>query len=162
MGKNTKNREGRGRGASAGVIREFSAGGVVFKKTPTQTLFLIIQPKETDRWQFPKGHLDEGESSKEAAVREVKEEGGVSAELVQKLGIQRYFFSMKKDKIFKSVTFFLMEYTTGDPKNHDKEVDEAVFLPFEEAFEKLTFKKDKETLSQAQSLLKQGLQSDLI
>lgn len=162
MGKNTKNREGRGRGASAGVVREFSAGGVVFKKTPTQTLFLIIQPKDTDRWQFPKGHLDEGESSKEASVREVKEEGGISAKIIQKLGIQRYFFSLKKDKIFKTVTFFLMEYLDGDPKNHDKEVEEALFLTFEEAFEKLTFKKDKETLSQAREVLKQGLQSDLI
>lgn len=162
MGKNTKNREGRGRGASTGVIREFSAGGIVFKKTPTQTLFLIIQPKDTDRWQFPKGHLDNGETSKDAAVREVKEEGGISANLIQKLGIQRYFFSLKKERIFKTVTFFLMEYVSGDTKNHDKEVDGAVFLPFDEAFEKLTFKKDKETLNQAKEILKQGIQSDLI
>lgn len=149
-------------------VREFSAGGVVYKQSlpsrgrKAETLWLIVNPAETDRWQFPKGHIEEKESSQNAAIREVAEEGGIEALPIQKIGLQKNFFVWDNAKIFKTVTFFLMKYVSGDPKNHDKEVTEAVFLPFEEAFAKLTFKKDKETLMKAKELLESGIQENLI
>lgn len=73
------------------ITREFSAGGVVYKKEVTKTTFLIIKPSGSNRWQLPKGIIDEGESSKDAAVREVREEGGVEVELLEKLGTSQYF-----------------------------------------------------------------------
>lgn len=165
MGKDTQIRGKGRRGATNRVLREFSAGGVVFRAhggKASNYLFLIIQPKDTDRWQFPKGHLDNGESSESAALREVLEEGGVSARIIQKIGVQQYFFIWDKKRIFKTVTFFLMQYVDGDPKKHDNEVQEAVFLSFEESLEKLTFAKDKNILKKAKALLEGEIQPTLI
>lgn len=139
--------------------REFSAGGVVFKN---KTLWLIIKPSGTDRWQLPKGKIDAGESSEKTATREVKEEGGIYAKVIQKIGSEQFFFFFEGNRIFKTVIFYLMEYVSGNPKNHDKEVSESVFFDFNEALEKLTFKNEKEILKKAKELLEQPRQENLI
>lgn len=156
MGKSQKSEK------TGGVKREFSAGGVVFKKDKKGNSWLVVNPKDTNRWQFPKGHIEKGESSESAATREVREEGGVVANPLQKIDIQKYFFVWEKERIFKTVTFFLMEYKIGDPTDHDKEVEESRFVSFEEAFEKLTYDKDKQTLLKAKEVLDSGTQASLI
>lgn len=135
------------------LIREFSAGGVVFKKTPRKILWLIIKHAGTDRWQLPKGLLNEGESSKEAALREVEEEGGVKVRLIDKIGVSQYFYFFKGQRVFKTVTYFLMEYLSDTDDGHDHEVDEAVFLDFEGAIKNLSFERDKEILKKAKDLV---------
>lgn len=149
-------------GKTSKVERAFSAGGVVFKKDAKEFKFLIINPTGTRRWQLPKGLIDDGESSKETAIREIAEEGGVDTEVIVKLGDARYFFVWEGKKIFKTVTFYLMRYTKDTGKGHDKEVDEAVFLPFEKAYGRLTFKDDKKFLQQAKDKIERGLQETLI
>lgn len=156
MGKSQKSKK------VSEVKREFSAGGVVFKKAKKGNLWLIVNPKDTSRWQFPKGHIEKGESSELAAIREVREEGGVVANPLRKIDIQKYFFVWDGERIFKTVTFFLMEYKSGDPVDHDKEVEESRFVSFEEAFGKLTYDKDKQTLLKAKEVLDSGIQSSLI
>jgi len=140
------------RAEEQGALREFSAGGVVFKDGE----WLIIRPAGTKRWQFPKGKIDENESSKEAALREVEEEGGVKVEIVEKIGNSHYFFVLKGKKIFKTVAFYLMKYLGDTKKGHDWEVEKAVFVPYTEALEKLSFKDDREILKKAKKLLDQG------
>ncbi len=115
--------------------------------------WLLINPAGTDRWQFPKGHIDPGESSKATAVREVAEECGVRASLIEKIADQKYFFHWDGAKIFKIVTFYLMKYAGGDTNNHDKEVRQAKFFPLKKALTKLTFKGDKEILKKAKEIL---------
>ncbi len=144
------------------VKRAFSAGGIVFKEEKGENLFLIIKPAGFDRWQLPKGLIDEGETSKDTAVREVEEEGGVEAEILDKLGISSYFFVWEGKRIFKSVTYFLMKYIKDTGKNHDEEVDEVLFVPFKEAYEKLTYKDDKNILEKAKEKIKQGIQENLV
>lgn len=138
-----------GRRKKENVLRAFSAGGVVFKKENNKTFFLLIKPAETDRWQFPKGLIDKGESAQEAAIREVAEEGGVKAEVVEKLGTSSYFFVWEGEKIFKTVTYFLMKYIKDTRDGHGREVDKTLFCLFTEAYEKLTYKGDKNILKQA-------------
>ena len=147
---------------SSRVERAFSAGGIVFKEVSNDFKFLIIKPTGIDRWQLPKGLIDDGETSKETATREVAEEGGVETEIISKLGITKYFFVWEGKKIFKTVTFYLMRYLRDTEKGHDQEVDEAVFLSFDEAYEKLTFKDDKKFLQQAREEIEQGLQERLL
>lgn len=147
---------------SSKTERAFSAGGVVFKKDANEFKFLIIKPAGTERWQLPKGLINNGESSKETAVREIAEEGGVDAEIMTKLGESKYFFVWEGKKIFKTVTFYLMRYIKDTGKGHDEEVDEAVFFPFKEAYGKLTFKDDKGLLKQAKEETERGLQETLI
>lgn len=139
-----------------GILREFSAGGVVYKKEAKKIKWLIVQPTGTNRWQFPKGKIDKNESSKDTALREVEEEGGVRVEIIEKIGDSRYFFILKGKKIFKTVTFYLLKYLGDTKEGHDWEVEETIFVPYKEAFEKLSFKDDKEILKKAKEVLDRG------
>jgi 8-oxo-dGTP pyrophosphatase MutT (NUDIX family) len=142
------------------LVREFSAGGVVFKDKGK--LWLIINPSRTDRWQLPKGQIEKSESSKQAAEREVKEEAGVNARIISKLGEQKYFYVWQGQKIFKTVVYYLMEFVSQTESGHDHEVDEVAFLSFKEAQNKLTFTKDKEFLETAKEELGKGFQENLL
>ena len=147
--------------------REFSAGGIVYRKFPGDKLkpqikWLLIKPAGSDRWQFPKGKIEKGETSKDTAVREVKEEGGIKAKILAKVGTSQYFFVLKRQRIYKNVVFFLMEYVSDADLGYDEEVDEVKFLPFDKAAKQLTFKDDKNLLTKAKELLETGRELSLI
>lgn len=130
--------------------REFSAGGIVFKNSHV----LLTKHSQNKHWSFPKGLIDPGQTSKEAALREVKEEGGVEAEILDKVGYSKYVYFLNGEKIFKVVTYFLMKYKSGSIKDHDWEVEEAGWYEVEDALKQLTFSQDKELLKKALMLLK--------
>lgn len=130
--------------------REFSAGGIVFNKGKV----LLTKHSQNKHWSFPKGLIDPGQTSQEAAIREVKEEGGVEAEIIDKLGYNKYVYTLNGEKIFKIVTYFLMKYLSGDTKDHDWEVEEAGWYPPEDALKQLTFGQDKELLKKALEMRK--------
>ena len=131
------------------VKREFSAGGVVFRREPEGVLWLIVKPKGSEQWRFPKGKIERGENSVRAALREVKEEGGVEARILSKIDNIKYFFVQKGQKIFKTVTFYLMEYIQEAQGGFCWETEEIAWLPFEEAKEKLAFSNEKKILQKA-------------
>ena len=144
--------------------REFSAGGVVYRKLKTQSSKLKIAwlvsrsapsslfPKAV--WRLPKGWINEGASSRETAIREVKEEGGIEAKIVKKIGAITYFYnSSDKGRIFKSVTFYLMEWVKDLAEGFDEETSEIAWLPFDQAHQKLSYQGEKEILKKAQGLL---------
>lgn len=138
--------------------RQFSAGGIVYKKVGKEYQFLLIRNKSmkdpnVDYWGFPKGHLEAGEKSLEAALREVAEETGVEAKMVDKVGVSQYVFSLEGEKVFKSVTIFLMEYVEGEIVHQESEVGEAGWVEYEEALERLSFRKDKDLLTKAWDML---------
>ena len=134
--------------------REFSAGGIVFND---KSQVLVTQHSQNKHWGFPKGLLDHPEQTiEESALREVKEEGGVEAKIVGKVGYSKYIYSFGGEKIFKVVTYFLMEYVSGDIKNHDWEVSDSGWFEPEDAFEQLTFSQDKDLLKRALELRKNG------
>lgn len=126
--------------------REFSAGGIVFND---KGQVLLTQHSQNKHWSFPKGLIDSGQTTEEAALREVREEGGVEAKILDKVGYSKYVYSLKNERIFKIVTYFLMKYISGDPKYHDWEVEEAGWYEPEDAFKRLTFSQDKELLKKA-------------
>ena len=125
--------------------REFSAGGIVLKNGKV----LLTKHSENHHWSFPKGLIDPGQTPPEAAVREVREEGGVEAEILDKVGYNKYVYTLNGEKIFKVVTYFLMKYVSGDPKDHDWEVEEAGWYTPEDALKQLTFSQDKALLKKA-------------
>lgn len=134
--------------------RQFSAGGVVFNKDGQVLLIKnsSMQGKMIDYWGFPKGHVEEGESSEETALREIKEETGIKAKIISKLGDSKYSFTWGEEKIFKVVTIYLMEYLSGDPQDHDWEVSEAKWFDPKEALKILNFFQDKTLLRKALEL----------
>lgn len=125
--------------------REFSAGGIVFNKTKV----LLTKHSQNHHWSFPKGLIDPGQTSEQAALREVKEEGGVEAEILDKVGYSKFIYTLNKEKIFKIVTYYLMKYISGDPKDHDWEMEEAGWYEQDAALKQLTFPQDKELLKKA-------------
>jgi 8-oxo-dGTP diphosphatase len=132
------------------MIRQFSAGGIVFKGDKVLVVKnASIKDKKTAYWGFPKGHLEKGEGSKEAALREVKEETGIEAKISSKLGEVSYIFTQYGERIFKVVTFFLMEYVSGEDKAQLNEVSQINWLSPKDALEILSFKNDKEMLQKA-------------
>lgn len=133
--------------------REFSAGGVCFKKEDGRVFIVIFKPEGRDVWQLPKGWIDKGETSQEAAIREVKEEGGVEGKIIDKIDTQKFFYTFEGERRFKTVNYYLMEYTRGDPSEHDWEAEIAEWVEIDQAIERLTFKGEKEIVKKAKKLL---------
>jgi len=131
---------------------EISAGGVVFKKVADQTLWLITQHSQHKHWGFPKGLVgdeDATESKEIAALREVREEGGVTAKIVNPIPAEAlYKYTFEETLIEKKVYYFLMEYKSGDPKDHDWEVSDAKFVTEDEVRKTLSYKTEKEAFEE--------------
>jgi 8-oxo-dGTP pyrophosphatase MutT (NUDIX family) len=98
---------------------------------------------------LPKGHVDPGETAPEAAEREVREEAGVTVDLVEKLGDVRYWYQRDGQRIAKVVSFFLFDYRSGDVADHDQEVEEARWVPLERALTELTYRGEREMVQRA-------------
>src|SRR5437879_3569040 len=95
--------------------REFSAGGVVVRDHEVAVVVPHKRSQDGERvLALPKGHPDEGETMEQAAAREVREEAGVTAELVEKLGDVRYWYQRSGRRIFKVVSFYRFRYVSGD------------------------------------------------
>ena len=144
---------------------EFSAGGVVYKHEEPQngtrrtTKILVAQHSQHHGWVFPKGLVDPSASSgraetkEEAALREVKEEAGISAKIIKPLTPAIYWYAFQREKIKKTVYYFLMEYVSGDTKDHDFEMENVEWLPINEVENRLTYKSDKEVWKEALAVI---------
>lgn len=133
--------------------RQFSAGGVVCRKKGDKTFWLLGQPKGTDRWQFPKGLIEKGETAPRAALREVKEETGVIGEIIEKIDRVSWWFVEDGEKIFKITTYFLIKARKDTGRIDEKEIERVIWFPFEETKEKLTFESDQKILAKSQEIL---------
>ena len=138
--------------------REFSAGGVVLRDDGM--IAVIVPTRRAAGGQkvlsLPKGHPEDGETGRDAAAREIREETGLEAELVGKLGDVRYFYQRDGRRIAKVVTFYLFAHRGGDFADHDHEVEEALWIPLEEAPERLAYKSEKEIAQTALSRVAPG------
>lgn len=147
--------------------REKSAGAVIFRKENNEIYYLLLH-YEAGHWDFPKGHVEEGESEVETVKREVKEETGIEDIKIIK-GFKewiKYFFrstyGLKKEKrkkaslVFKIVTFYLAETKTKEVKISFEHIGYK-WLPYEQSLEQLTFKKAKEILKKANDFLIKNL-----
>jgi 8-oxo-dGTP pyrophosphatase MutT (NUDIX family) len=116
----------------------------------------VVVPRRDDPGRkpvlaLPKGHIDPGETPQQAAQREVREETGLEAELVEKLGDVRYWYQRGGRRIFKIVTFYLFRYRAGSVEDHDHEIEEARWIPLEEAARELSFPGEREMVAKALS-----------
>jgi 8-oxo-dGTP pyrophosphatase MutT (NUDIX family) len=137
------------------VIREFSAGGVVVRGMQGRPFVVVVRVRD-DILALPKGHPDGRESAAAAARREVREETGVEADLVEKLGDIRYWYARGGARVMKIVAFFLFRYRSGSVADHDHEVEEALWIPLEEAPDRLAYKGEREMAESAMSRLAEG------
>lgn len=135
------------------MIREFSAGGVVVRRFRGRPFLVAVRLKGGRVLALPKGHIDAGETGEQAAQREVREEAGVEAELIEKLGPVRYWYVREGERVLKVVTFFLFRYRSGSVEDHDDEVEGAEWVPLGDAPRLLSYKGEREMAAAALSRL---------
>lgn len=159
------------------MTREISAGGVVVRRAKDGWEMAVIEPQKEASpdagsaagkrksqkvvLALPKGIVDAGETSQETAVREVREETGLTAVPVAKLRDIKYVYVRSwgdKQRVFKIVSFFLLKYESGRIDEIDDamriEVKQALWIPLEGAELKLSYSGEKEVVRLAQEYVK--------
>ena len=130
-----------------------SAGGVLVRDGEVAAIVPVRRAAGGRKvLALPKGHVDPGETPEQAALREVREETGMTGELIEQLGEVRYWYQRGGRKIPKLVTFFLFEYRSGSDADHDTEVEEVRWLPLEDALTELSYKGEREMVERALAL----------
>jgi 8-oxo-dGTP pyrophosphatase MutT (NUDIX family) len=139
------------------VVAELSAGGlVVDRRVPLQRrdelpVALIARRTRTGdlEWILPKGHLEHGESTEEAAVREVEEETGIRSRVIEPLGTIQYWFVYSGHRVHKTVHHFLLDAVGGQLSSSDIEVDQVEWVPLREAPHRMRYADERDLVEQA-------------
>jgi 8-oxo-dGTP diphosphatase len=128
---------------------EHSAGGAVISFRNEVPHVALIATRRRTRWGLPKGAVSTGETPEQAALREVLEETGLTAEIVKPLDSIEYFFRAGDTLIHKQVDFFLMRYLSGELTPQLSEVDDVEWVPLPEAIERASFESERKLLEMA-------------
>jgi 8-oxo-dGTP pyrophosphatase MutT (NUDIX family) len=128
------------------IVFEFSAGGVVLDQHGRVLLIRARDLRNRPVWTLPKGTLNEGETSAQAAVREVREETGYRCEVVRELEVVTYWFQRRDVRIKKTVRWFLMRPLVKEGE-HDHEVDEVAWAESADALGRLRYDSDRRLVS---------------
>lgn len=135
-------------------VEEISAGGVIFRRTEAGPVILLIKDAYRN-WGFPKGHLEQGEDAAQAALREIREETGLT-ELVNHGRIQDidWFFRFRGRLIHKTCTFYLIESPSGEPQpQHDEGITATRWLSHDEALRTLSYANARDVLRSAGTMV---------
>lgn len=130
---------------------EKSCGAVIFTHKDEKTLFLLVKNKRSTHWGFPKGHMEEGETELDTALREVWEETGLTVDLMEDFAATSEYSI--QSRVEKTVKIFLAYSEDPKLKIQQEEIDDAVWLPYEGALHQLKFENDRSILKKAHRFL---------
>ena len=138
-------------------VDEVSAGGLVIDQSGTKGLLigrkdLKDQSGERLLWSLPKGHIEEGETPEQAAIREVQEETGIESEISKALGVIDFWFMAGGKRIHKTVHHYLFKEVGGVLAPQISEVDDVGWFPLEEVVGLLAYPDEKKLISKAGEL----------
>ena len=139
-------------------VDEVSAGGLVIDSTGTKGLLIgRIDHKDASGtrllWSLPKGHIEEGETPEQAAVREVQEETGIESEIAKELGIINFWFMAGGNRIHKTVHHYLFKEIGGKLAPQLTEVDDVGWFPLDEIVELLAYPDEKKLIAKSGDLV---------
>lgn len=139
------------------TIRETSAGGVVYRRDDAGEIEIALAARRTRKgelvWGLAKGGIEDEEAREAAAIREVREEMGLDAEIEADLGSIRYTYVWEETRVRKRVHFYLMRCIGGDVEDHDDEMEEVRWFPLPKARKKAGFRGEREVLDRAKDAL---------
>lgn len=135
---------------------ETSAGGLVVRTedgTPSGALIGRLDRRGRLRWSLPKGHVEQGETTEQAAIREVEEETGISGRITARLGSVEYTFIAQGRRIHKRVHHYLMVAVGGELSDADIEVTEVAWVPLDDLAGRLAYAGERRLARRAVELL---------
>jgi len=141
------------------IVNETSAGGLVCRTVAGAVEGVLIgrlDRKGVLRWLLPKGHVEAGESTGDAAVREVAEETGIAGHIVADLGSLDYWFTFAGRRVHKTVHHYLLEADGGELSAADVEVDEVSWMPLAEVLQRLAYEDERRLAARVPGLLASG------
>jgi len=133
-------------------VNEVSAGGLVVDRLADGAQALLISRYDRRNriiWSFPKGHIEPGENDRQAALREVHEETGIVAEVVERLGEIDFWFTVEGRRIHKTVHHFLMVAVGGELSDSDPEVESVEWVPLDDVHSRLAYSDERSLLRKA-------------
>ena len=138
-------------------VDEVSAGGLVIDLTGMKGLLIgRVDHKVAGRrrllWSLPKGHIEEGETPEQAAIREVAEETGITSSILRSLGVIDFWFMAGGKRIHKTVHHFLFSEISGELTPQISEVDEVSWFPLNEIVERLAYPDEKKLIARSGEL----------
>ncbi|MEX0984844.1 MAG: NUDIX hydrolase [Actinomycetota bacterium] len=145
------------RGPHIPTTKEISAGGVVYRRDGA-SIDVVLASRRTRRgdlaWGLAKGGIEPGETKEQAAIREVREETGLMAEIEADLGDTKYIYVWEAVRIRKTVHFFLMRCTGGDVADRDDEMEEIRWFPLDRAIKRAAYRGERGVLLRAAEVLR--------
>lgn len=141
------------------TVQQVSAGGVAYRQIVGGAIEVALIRVGPERWQLPKGLVEEGESLESAAMREVREEAGITARVIAPLQRIEYWYvgndaKEQRVRFHKFLHLFLLAYEEGDVAEHDNEVDDARWVGLSDAETKLAFASERKALREARALIR--------
>lgn len=138
--------------------KEVSAGIITIRRNPSGSHYLLLKHKNGGHWSFPKGHIEEGEVPKQAALRELEEETALALQrFVSEFNRETsYTFKREGRKVSKTVIYFLGVVSRESQVELSSEHLDYCWLPHEDARQRLTYEGDKKLLDKAEQKLSQS------
>lgn len=136
------------------TVEETSAGGLVVAGDRRAAVIGRIDRRGALVWSLPKGHVEDGETNAQAAVREVREETGIAGEVLRELGTIDYWFVVENRRVHKTVHHFLMTAVGGELSAEDVEVTEVAWVPLGDLDQRLAYADERRLVRRALKLLR--------
>ncbi len=136
------------------MIREHSAGGLAYRKTDHGIDVLLIRDR-FGRWTLPKGIIEPGEDPEQAALREIREETGISGVIESVIGSTTYWYTnVEGERVHKVVDYFLVEATSSELHPAASEIEEASWVELDRVMDMEHYPNNKRLVEGALTLLR--------